>query len=117
VIASAGKAVGALAPPVPLELMRFGARSTLAALAPAQLRPQPPDTVASPSRCQQSPDGGLIADYLGPVGDPAELSRWLSATPGLVGHGLFAAEMVSLILIAREDGVERRAGGKQIALP
>jgi ribose 5-phosphate isomerase A len=70
--------------------------------------------VASPSRCQQSPDGGLIADYLGPVEEPRELSRRLSATPGVIGHGLFAPEMVSVILIAREDGVERRAGAKQI---
>jgi hypothetical protein len=30
----------------------------------------------------------------------------------VIEHGLFAPEMVSLILIAREDGVERRAGAK-----
>jgi ribose 5-phosphate isomerase len=36
----------------------------------------------------------------------------LSATPGVVEHGLFEPELVSLILIAREDGVERRAGAK-----
>jgi ribose 5-phosphate isomerase A len=58
-----------------------------------------------------SPDGGLIADYLGPVGDPRRLATRLSAIPGVVEHGLFAPEMVSLILIAGESGVERRAGG------
>jgi ribose 5-phosphate isomerase A len=112
VIASANKAVDALSAPVPLEVMRFGMQSTLAALAPARLRPQAVDGVASPSGWQESPDGGLIADYLGPVGDPRELSRRLSATPGLVEHGLFAPEMVSVILIATESGLQQRPGGK-----
>jgi ribose 5-phosphate isomerase A len=113
VIASAGKAVDELAPPVPLELVRFGVQSTLRALAHGRLRgPSDPELADSP-RSLLSPDGGLIADYFGPVGDPRELSARLDATPGVVEHGLFAPEMVSLILIAREDGVERRAGGKQ----
>jgi ribose 5-phosphate isomerase A len=47
------------------------------------------------------------------VGDPRELSATLNATPGVVDHGLFPPEMVSLILIARAGGVERRAGSKQ----
>ena len=101
VIASAEKAVSALGPPVPLELLRFGVRSTLAAVGQARLR----DGAAA------SPDGGLIADYLGPVGDPRRLATRLSVIPGVVEHGLFAPEMVSLILIAGESGVERRAGG------
>jgi ribose 5-phosphate isomerase A len=104
VIASAEKAVAELRPPVPLELVRFGARHTLKRLGDAQLRD-----------AAQSPDGGLIADYLGPVGDPRELSAKLSATAGVVDHGLFAPELVSLILIAGEHGVERRAGAKQEA--
>ncbi len=101
VIASADKAVGELSPPVPLELVPFGVQRTLLALDPARLRGVEP-----------SPDGGLIADYLGAVGDPRELAARLSATPGVVEHGLFAPEMVSLILIAGEDAVERRAGAK-----
>ena len=60
----------------------------------------------------QSPDGGLIADYLGAVGDPRELAARLSATPGVVEHGLFAPELVSLILIAERSGVERRSGAQ-----
>ncbi len=112
VIASAEKAVDELAPPVPLELVHFGVQSTLRALAHARLRaPSDPEAPAS-APSQQSPDGGLIADYFGPVGDPRELSARLSGTPGVVEHGLFAPEMVSLILIAGEEGVERRAGGK-----
>jgi ribose 5-phosphate isomerase A len=104
VIASAEKAVAELRPPVPIELVRFGARHTLKRLGDAQLRD-----------AAESPDGGLIADYLGPVGDPRELSATLSATAGVVDHGLFAPELVSLILIAGEHGVERRAGAKQEA--
>jgi ribose 5-phosphate isomerase A len=101
VIASAEKAVAELEPPVPLELLAFGVQRTLLALAPAQLR-----------AVEHSPDGGLIADYLGPVGDPGELAEKLSATAGVVEHGLFAPELVSLILIATDSGVERRAGAK-----
>jgi ribose 5-phosphate isomerase A len=103
VIASAGKAVQELTPPVPLELLDFGVQRTLRALGSARLRD-----------VQRSPDGGLIADYLGPISDPVTLSAWLSATPGVVEHGLFAPELVSLILIAGGDGqaVECRAGAK-----
>jgi ribose 5-phosphate isomerase A len=101
VIASAEKAVRELAPPVPLELLAFGVQRTLLALDQARLR-----GVAA------SPDGGLIADYFGPVGDPSQLAARLSATPGVVEHGLFAPELVSLILVAGEDGIERRVGAK-----
>ncbi len=101
VIASAEKAVRDLAPPVPLELLRFGVQRTLTILSPTQLRAVEP-----------SPDGGLIADYMGPVGNTRELAARLSATPGVIDHGLFAPEMVSTILIAREDGVECRSGAK-----
>ena len=101
VIASSEKAVESLQPPVPLELLRFGVESTLRALAPARARD-----------VGESPDGGLIADYLGPVGDPRGLSARLDGTPGVIEHGLFAPELVSLILLARGEEVERRRGGK-----
>lgn len=97
VAASSDKAVAALGPPVPLELLAYGLGATLRALAPAQLRDVPP-----------SPDGGLIADYLGDVGDPAGLAARLAAVPGLVEHGLFGPELVDEILLARGDEVERR---------
>jgi ribose 5-phosphate isomerase A len=102
VIASAEKVVAALHPPVPLEVLRFGAMHTLAEVGDAR-----------PRGDLESPDGNLIADYLGPVGDPASLAARLSATPGVVEHGLFAPELVSCILIAGAGGVERREGGKQ----
>ncbi len=101
VIASAEKDVRELAAPVPLELLAFGVQRTLVMLAPARLRGVP-----------ESPDGGLIADYLGPAGDPQALAVRLSATPGVVDHGLFAPTMVSTVMIARETGVEVRAGAK-----
>ena len=98
VIASADKLVEKLAPPVPLELLPFGVAATLRALGHAELRGVP-----------RSPDGGLIADYLGPVDDPADLAAELASTPGVVEHGLFPPELVSEILVGREAGVERRA--------
>jgi ribose 5-phosphate isomerase A len=101
VIASANKAVQELSPPVPLELLRFGVFTTLAELGDARLREVPP-----------SPDGGLIADYLGEIDDPRRLAARLAETPGVVEHGLFAPELVSEILIARPEGVERRAGAR-----
>lgn len=101
VIASAEKAVPALAPPVPVEILRFGARSTLSAIAPAELRPVP-----------LSPDGNLIADYNGPVDDPERLAARLASTPGVIEHGLFPPELVSELLLAGADGVQRRHGGK-----
>jgi ribose 5-phosphate isomerase A len=96
VIASADKLVQALAPPVPLELLSFGVQATLRALDAAELRDVP-----------RSPDGGVIADYLGPVDDPGELAERLAATPGVVEHGLFPPELVTEILVGRDGGVER----------
>jgi len=98
VIASSDKVVDALTPPVPLELLPFGAAATLSSLVAAELRDVPP-----------SPDGGLIADYLGPVGNPTLLSARLSATPGVVEHGLFPPSLVAEILVGRGPSVERLA--------
>jgi ribose 5-phosphate isomerase A len=99
VIVSAEKEVPRLAPPVPVEVLRFGARRTLIALGDA--RPRDVGT---------SPDGNLIADYLGPVESARALAERLSGTAGVVEHGLFPPEIVSEIFIAGTDGVRRRAG-------
>ncbi len=101
VIVSAEKEVVRLGPPVPVEVLRFGAQLTLTALGDAR-----------PRDAGASPDGNLIADYAGPVDDARALAERLSATPGLVEHGLFPPEMVSEILVAGTDGVRRRTGGK-----
>jgi ribose 5-phosphate isomerase A len=97
VIASAEKAVAELRPPVPLEILRFGAQATLDLIGEARLREVPP-----------SPEGNLIADYFGPIEDARALAARLADTPGVVDHGLFEARMVSDILIAGPDGVEHR---------
>jgi len=100
VIATADKLVDELRPPVPLEILRFGVEATLAALHPAELRDAPP-----------SPDGNLIADYLGPIGDPEALAGRLSAAPGVVEHGLFPPELVSGVIVADGKSVRWIAGG------
>ena len=84
-------------PPIPLELLAFGLPATLHRLAPVELRDVP-----------RSPDGGVIADYQGPVGDARALAERLSSTPGVVEHGLFPPEMVAMILVGRGTSVQRR---------
>ncbi len=82
---------------MPLELFAFGAASTLARLgAEVELRDVPP-----------SPDGGVIADYRGPIGDPAELAARLEADPGVAAHGLFPPDMVSDVLVGAGSAVDR----------
>ena len=96
VIVSSDKLVEAIAPPIPLELLRFGVPATLRTLGPAEIRGVP-----------LSPDGGVIADYLGPVEDPGELAVRLSAIPGVVEHGLFPPELVTEVLVGRDGGIDR----------
>jgi ribose 5-phosphate isomerase A len=55
----------------------------------------------------RSPDGGVIADYQGRVDDPAVLAARLSATPGVVEHGLFPPAMVTTVLVGRGTSVDR----------
>jgi ribose 5-phosphate isomerase A len=96
VIADSTKPVDQIAPPVPLELQPFGLRSTLREIGDVRLRDAPP-----------SPDGGVIADYVGEVGDPAALAERLAALPGVVEHGLFPPSLVSEVLVGRGGKVER----------
>lgn len=96
VIASSDKLVERLRPPVPLELIAFGLAATLASLGHVRLRAAPP-----------TPDGGVLADWHGPVDDPTALAARLSATPGVVDHGLFPPELVSEVILGRGTGIER----------
>jgi len=98
VIVSSDKLVDRLSPPVPLELLEFGLAGTLRRLGTAQLRDVP-----------RSPDGSVIADFTGELDDPAELAERLSATVGVVEHGLVPAEMVSTLVVARGEQVEIRS--------
>lgn len=99
VVADSSKPVDSLRPPVPLELHAFGLRSTLDRLGPeVELRDVP-----------RSPDGGVIVDYRGEIGDPAGLSARLEADPGVSSHGLFPPAMVSEVLVGAGDAVDRLA--------
>jgi ribose 5-phosphate isomerase A len=91
VIVSSDKLVERIVPPVPLELLAYGLRATLARVAPAAVRDGGPP----------SPDGGVIADYTGAVDDPAALAARLSATPGVVDHGLFEPTLVADVVVGR----------------
>jgi ribose 5-phosphate isomerase A len=96
IIVSSNKLVDRLSPPVPLELLEFGLAATLNRLGPVRLRDVP-----------LSPDGGVIADYVGEIDDPNALAIQLSATVGVVEHGVFPAAMVSEVIVARGGTVER----------
>jgi ribose 5-phosphate isomerase A len=96
VIVSANKIVVQLRPPVPLELESFGLPATLHALGEARVR----------SGAAVTPDGGVLADYLGEIGEPMGLAARLAATPGVVSHGLFPPEMVDRVLVGRGDTVQ-----------
>jgi ribose 5-phosphate isomerase A len=100
VIVSSDKLVEALGPPVPLALLRFGLAATLRRLSSlGEVRRREADL---------TPDGNVIVDYLGPVGDPGSFSAQLQAIPGIVGHGLFAPSLVSEVLVGRADGTVGR---------
>jgi ribose 5-phosphate isomerase A len=88
VIADSSKPVHALHVPVPLELLAYGLESTMSRLGTVTLREVPP-----------SPDGGVIADYTGDFESPGELAAYLGSFVGVVDHGLFPPEMVSVILV------------------
>ncbi|WP_028066899.1 ribose 5-phosphate isomerase A [Solirubrobacter soli] len=95
VIASGEKVVERIVAPVPIELLAYGAAATLRRLEHAVVRPGP-----------ASPDGGVIADWIGPVGDPLELALRLDEEPGVVAHGLFGPELVTDVVVAREGAID-----------
>jgi ribose 5-phosphate isomerase A len=97
VIVSSNKLVDTLTVPIPLELMAFGIDATRRQLGDVRLTEAP-----------MSPDGGILAGYFGPLGDPAELALRLSAMPGVVEHGLFPPEMVNDIFVGQRSRVSRR---------
>jgi len=101
VIGDSSKPVEELSPPVPLELSKFGLAATMREIGEVDLRDVP-----------ETPDGGLIADYRGQVGDPSELGAWFASIPGVVEHGLFPAKLVSQVVIGRGESAERLQLGR-----
>ena len=101
VIADSSKTVEAIVAPIPLELEAFGLAATLVRIA-AELGEVAPRPDTAPS-----PDGGVIADYSGPVEDPERLAAALAAMPGVVDHGLFPASMVAEVIVGRGESAER----------
>ncbi len=97
VVADSSKTVEAIRAPVPVELLRYGLAATLRELGSAEIRADTP----------ASPDGNVIADYTGEVGDPAALAARLAAAPGVIDHGLFPPSMVSEVIIGRGETAER----------
>jgi len=101
VIADSSKPVDRIGAPIPLELSTYGLASTLARisaeLGAVELRADTP----------QTPDDGVIADFLGEVNEPGELAARLSVMPGVIDHGLFPSGMVSAVLTGRGNSVER----------
>jgi ribose 5-phosphate isomerase A len=104
VIVSGNKIVDRITAPIPLELLEYGLAATLRDLrqwGDVQLRDVP-----------RSPDGGVIADYLGPVDDVAELAVRLATLPGVIDHGLFEPPLVSTVVVARGESVEHITIGR-----
>ncbi|MFM7224593.1 MAG: ribose 5-phosphate isomerase A [Actinomycetota bacterium] len=97
VIADSSKVVDRITAPIPLELHAFGVAATLRGLGPVTRRAAAP-----------SPDGGVIADYLGPVDDPAALAVHLAAFPGVVDHGLFPPNLTATVIVAEGSRIEIR---------
>ncbi len=100
VIVDSSKLVDRIGPPIPLEIDPDEVASVLAALSAiggGRLRDGWPP----------SPDGGVIADYVGPVEDPATTTARLEDTPGVLGHGLFQPDLVAEVLVARGAAVDR----------
>jgi ribose 5-phosphate isomerase A len=95
VIADSAKPVDELSPPVPLELAKFGLTATMRELGEVQRRDVP-----------ETPDGGVIVDYTGPIGDPGRLAARFAMTPGVVEHGLFPSWLVSDVLVGRGNAAE-----------
>jgi ribose 5-phosphate isomerase A len=101
VIADSSKPVDRIGAPIPLELSPFGLASTMLRVA-GEL-----GEVSIRAGAPPSPDGGVIADYLGEIADPAALATTLASIPGVVDHGLFPASIVAEVLVGRGDSVER----------
>ena len=89
--------------PVPVEVIRFGLRSTQAAL-------ERTDAVVTLRMRSSEPfvtdEGNYILDcrYIPYIGNPSALAAALKAIPGVVEHGLFLG-MAQTVIVASTNGV------------
>ncbi len=109
VIADAGKRVDRLgAFPLPVEIVRFGAEVTRAAVEAALARM---DVERRRVTLREGGAGPVVTDeghylldlHLGRIGDAGELAATLNAIPGVVENGLFLG-MAESVIYGREDG-------------
>ena len=110
VIADASKRVSTLGVfPLPIEIVPFGARSTLGKIEKAVRSAgcQGPLTLRmSDGKPFITDNGNLICDgSFGRIGEPEKLAEALSSVPGVVDHGLFIG-IASLAIIATSAGIE-----------
>jgi ribose 5-phosphate isomerase A len=88
--------------PVPVELLPFGYRRTVARLGALDVRPT---LRLDGGRPFVTDNGNWIVDCaFAPERDAHELARGIEAVPGVLGHGFFFG-LATLALIAGEDGV------------
>ena len=110
VIADHAKRVEALGNfPLPVEIVPFGTRSTLAKIEAAAAGAGCTGPVALRKRNEKlflTDNGNVIADCaFGHIADPESLAAALSAVPGVVEHGLFLG-IAALAIIAAPSGIE-----------
>jgi ribose 5-phosphate isomerase A len=97
--------------PLPVELVRFGAGTTMRLIAELLQRH---DVAGRNMHMRQGEDGPYITDEghyivdleLGRIGDPARLNVALNTIPGVVETGLFCG-IASAIIVGEPDGTAR----------
>lgn len=101
VVVDERKLVARLGGLLPVEVLPFGARSTLAAVEAVAGVPAVVRGGATPTLTDNA---NLVADLALPrIDDPTGLAAALDAVPGVVGHGLFLG-VADLVVVARADG-------------
>jgi ribose 5-phosphate isomerase A len=87
--------------PLPVEITPFAANLTLSKLAELGSSPRLRRYEGKPFITD---NGNWIADCsFDSIGDPAALSTYIHAVPGIVDHGLFLHEMVDMVVIGRQE--------------
>jgi ribose 5-phosphate isomerase A len=106
-IADATKRVAQLgAAPVPLEVLPFARAFVMRAVGKLGGRPELRGTY-------RTDQGNIVLDCaFGAIGNPGDLSRRLSAIPGVLGHGLFLDE-IDAIYLATGNGVIKSERGAE----